>query len=198
MTRGDLYRAAVEGIAFGTNHIFETYREIGEPPRSCWRSAAAPRTRCGCRRRPTFPACRRRVRERTIGASYGDAFLARWPSARSQKSDIRDWNPAARRVAPRAKASRRLRKAVSRVQGTLSAQQGSDGGAVMRRGAASSGSHSTSWGRCSAELTTLRSTPPARLWRRQSASVSMAAAAKLCRSKVSPCGCSISACRSRS
>ena len=31
--RGDLYRALLEGIAFGANHIFETYREIGEPPK---------------------------------------------------------------------------------------------------------------------------------------------------------------------
>src|SRR4029078_9974287 len=31
--RGDIYRALLEGIACGTNHIIETYREIGELPR---------------------------------------------------------------------------------------------------------------------------------------------------------------------
>ena len=31
--RGDLYRALLEGIAFGTNHIIETYREIGHMPK---------------------------------------------------------------------------------------------------------------------------------------------------------------------
>ena len=28
-TRGDIYRALLEGIAYGTNHIFETYAEAG-------------------------------------------------------------------------------------------------------------------------------------------------------------------------
>ena len=29
--RGDIYRALIEGIAYGTNHIFETYAEVGQP-----------------------------------------------------------------------------------------------------------------------------------------------------------------------
>ena len=32
-TRGDIYRALLEGIAYGTNHIFETYRERARPSR---------------------------------------------------------------------------------------------------------------------------------------------------------------------
>ena len=31
-TRADLYRAVIEGIAFATNHIFETYAEADPPP----------------------------------------------------------------------------------------------------------------------------------------------------------------------
>ena len=31
-TRADVYRALIEGIAFATNHIFETYAEAGAPP----------------------------------------------------------------------------------------------------------------------------------------------------------------------
>ena len=33
-TRGDIYRAVFEGIACGTSHVFETYREIGLPPKA--------------------------------------------------------------------------------------------------------------------------------------------------------------------
>ena len=31
-TRADIYRAALEGIAFATKHIFDTYVEAGAPP----------------------------------------------------------------------------------------------------------------------------------------------------------------------
>ena len=31
--RGDIYRALLEGIACGTNHIIETYRDIGQMPK---------------------------------------------------------------------------------------------------------------------------------------------------------------------
>ena len=30
--RGDLFRALLEGIACGTNHIFETYADVGQEP----------------------------------------------------------------------------------------------------------------------------------------------------------------------
>ena len=33
-TRADIYRALLEGIAFATNHIFETYSEAGAPPKA--------------------------------------------------------------------------------------------------------------------------------------------------------------------
>ncbi len=33
-TRADVYRALIEGVAFATNHIFETYAAAGAPPRS--------------------------------------------------------------------------------------------------------------------------------------------------------------------
>ena len=56
-TRGDIYRALLEGIAYGTNHIIETYARSRRRRRApCSRSAAAPRTRSGRRRPPTSPA----------------------------------------------------------------------------------------------------------------------------------------------
>jgi hypothetical protein len=35
--RGDIYRAFLEGIAYGTNHIFETYPDAGARRGACWR-----------------------------------------------------------------------------------------------------------------------------------------------------------------
>src|SRR4029078_750571 len=44
-TRGDIYRAMFEGIACGTNHVFETYAEAGEEPRSILAAGGGARNR---------------------------------------------------------------------------------------------------------------------------------------------------------
>jgi xylulokinase len=44
-TRGDIYRAMFEGIACGTNHVFETYAEAGEEPRSIFAAGGGTRNR---------------------------------------------------------------------------------------------------------------------------------------------------------
>ena len=102
-TRADLYRAAVEGIAFGTNWIFETYREIGEAPKRLLAVGGGTRNPVWLQATSDISGLSQTVRERTLGASYGDAFLAALSVDAVQKSDIGAWNPAARRVAPRAK-----------------------------------------------------------------------------------------------
>ena len=66
-TRADVYRAIIEGIAFATNHILETYAE----------AAAAPSS----------------IRAVGVGASYGDAFLASLPIGDVTKEAIEAWNP---------------------------------------------------------------------------------------------------------
>ncbi|MCB1470438.1 MAG: carbohydrate kinase, partial [Rhizobiaceae bacterium] len=40
------------------------------------------------------------VRERTLGASYGDAFLAALAVGAVKKGDIAAWNPSAREIVP--------------------------------------------------------------------------------------------------
>jgi xylulokinase len=62
--------------------------------------AAARRTRSGCRRRRTMRACPRSCSEKTVGASYGDAFLAALAVGAVEPGDIARWNPVERVVAP--------------------------------------------------------------------------------------------------
>jgi xylulokinase len=40
------------------------------------------------------------VREITVGASYGDAFLAALAVGDARREDIRTWNPVAREIVP--------------------------------------------------------------------------------------------------
>ena len=73
--RGDIYRALLEGIACGTNHIIETYREIGiRAPSMPW--VEERRTACGRRRPPIFPACRRpSARRRSVPPTVTPSLL---------------------------------------------------------------------------------------------------------------------------
>ncbi len=99
--RGDLYRAVVEGIAFGTNHVLETYREIGEPPKRLLAVGGGTRNSVWLQATSDISGMPQTLRERTFGASYGDAFLAALAIGAVKKGDIGAWNPTARKVAPR-------------------------------------------------------------------------------------------------
>ncbi|MDQ6435001.1 FGGY-family carbohydrate kinase [Mesorhizobium sp. LHD-90] len=101
--RGDLYRAAVEGIACGTNWIFETYREIGEAPKTLLAVGGGTKNPVWLQATSDVSGMPQTVRERSFGASYGDAFLAALAIGAAKKSDIGAWNPTARKVSPRGK-----------------------------------------------------------------------------------------------
>ncbi len=98
--RGDLYRAALEGIAAATRHIVETYREAGSPParvmavgggaRGPWLQATSDMT-----------GLAQQLRRVTLGAAYGDAFLAAQAIGAAEPSDIDRWNPPASLCEPR-------------------------------------------------------------------------------------------------
>jgi xylulokinase len=98
--RGDLYRAALEGISAATRHIAETYAEAGSPParvmavgggaRGVWLQATSDMT--------GLPQQLRRV---TLGAAYGDAFLAAQAIGAARPGDIDRWNPPASTCEPR-------------------------------------------------------------------------------------------------
>jgi xylulokinase len=100
-TRADAYRALLEGIANGTNHIIETYVEAGQPPRTL--SAVGGGTRNPVWIQATSDIARRSqvLRAKTIGASYGDAFLAALAVGDIERKTILEWNPVLGEITPR-------------------------------------------------------------------------------------------------
>ena len=80
--RGDLFRAILEGIAYGTRHAFETYSALGQHPQVT--SDISGETQI--------------VRAKTVGASYGDAFLAALAVGDVRAQDIATWNPLATEI----------------------------------------------------------------------------------------------------
>jgi xylulokinase len=99
-TRADIYRAALEGIAFATKHIFDTYAEAGAPPSTIIAVGGGLRNRIWTQATSDISGLRQEAREVSIGASYGDAFLARLAIGGVSKAAIKQWNPAALTIEP--------------------------------------------------------------------------------------------------
>ena len=72
-TRGDVYRAFLEGIACGTAHVFDTYREAGQDPRAVYAVGGGTRNRVWAQATSDVSGRTQIVREKTVGAAYGDA-----------------------------------------------------------------------------------------------------------------------------
>jgi xylulokinase len=99
-TRGDLYRALLEGIAMATAHVIETYRELGHAPARVLAVGGGTKNRLWLQATSDFGGVPQIVSEKTVGASYGDAFLAALAVGAVAPGDIARWNPAERVVEP--------------------------------------------------------------------------------------------------
>jgi xylulokinase len=99
-TRADIYRALIEGIAFATNHIFETYAEAGAPPVAIHAVGGGLRNRIWTQATSDVTRRAQFVRKVSIGAAYGDAFLAALAVGDVSREAIKTWNPPASRIEP--------------------------------------------------------------------------------------------------
>ncbi|SOD64390.1 xylulokinase [Streptomyces zhaozhouensis] len=104
--RGHLYRAALEGTAFGVRHNLEVMADSGGEPhrlvavgggaRELWTRIVSDVTG-----RP------QEIPRHTVGASYGDAFLAAVGTGLAGADDMAAWNPVAHTVEPDPAAAER-------------------------------------------------------------------------------------------
>lgn len=99
-TRGDLFRAVLEGIAAGTAHVLEAYREAGASPRIIYAVGGGTKNPVWLQATSDLVGVPQVVRRRTLGASYGDAFLASVAVGAAGTEAIEAWNPVERTVAP--------------------------------------------------------------------------------------------------
>ena len=97
--RGAMFRAVLEGIAHGTRHALEAFAEAGAAPRRAMAVGGGTRNALWMRATSDVAGLPQLVRERTVGAAYGDAMLARM--ALGGTVDVEAWNPVAREVEPR-------------------------------------------------------------------------------------------------
>ena len=105
--RGDMYRALLEGIANGTAHVFQSFREAGCAPERVLAVGGGVKNAIWLRATSDIGVVPQAIAEKTIGASYGDAFLAACAIGRAKSEDIDAWNPVQSSIEPQCHESYR-------------------------------------------------------------------------------------------
>lgn len=98
--RGDLYRAVLEGIAAGTAHAMEALAEAGAVPLRALAVGGGTKNAVWLQATSDLSGVVQEVPHQTMGAAYGDAFLAALAIGTAAPADISRWNPPARRILP--------------------------------------------------------------------------------------------------
>lgn len=97
-TRGDIYRALIEGIAYGTRHVTDTFAGLGQSPARLLAVGGGTKNALWLQATSDITWIDQVVCEKTAGASYGDAFLAALAIGAVERADISRWNPTERTI----------------------------------------------------------------------------------------------------
>ena len=103
--RGDIYRAMLEGIAYGTAHVIDTFRDAGQAPVRVLAVGGGTKNEVWLQATSDIGGVPQVVSQSSVGASLGDAFLAAVAVGLAKRADITAWNPPAREVKPVAHAA---------------------------------------------------------------------------------------------
>ena len=98
--RGDVYRALLEGIGHGTRHIMETYANAGQKVAEIEAVGGGTNNAVWLQATSDIGGFAQSIRAKTVGASYGDAFLAALGIGDVVATDINNWNPPSRQAKP--------------------------------------------------------------------------------------------------
>ena len=98
--RGEMYRAVLEGIAQATRHVTDTYAEAGAPPARVVAVGGGTKNTVWLQATADLTGLRHEVCRTSVGAAYGDAFLAAVAVGMAGRADIDRWNPVAHTVEP--------------------------------------------------------------------------------------------------
>ena len=92
-TRGDIYRAMIEGIAHATRHVTDTFADVGQSPARLLAVGGGTKNALWLQATSDITGIDQAVCKHSIGASYGDAFIAALAVGLVSRSDIARWNP---------------------------------------------------------------------------------------------------------
>jgi xylulokinase len=89
--RAHLYRAVLESVAYGIRHNIETFQSIGADVHRVVAVGGGTKSRAWLQIVSDVAGVAQEVPQLTIGASYGDAFLAGVASGLLQRGDLAHW-----------------------------------------------------------------------------------------------------------
>jgi xylulokinase len=89
--RGHLFRAALEGVAYGVRHNFEAFASMGAPVKRVVAVGGGTRGSLWPQIVSDVSGAEQVIPETTVGASFGDAFLAGLASGVLTRSDLDRW-----------------------------------------------------------------------------------------------------------
>lgn len=100
-TRAHLYRAALEGVGYSINHTLDAMREAGADPTLLTAVGGGTKSDVWLQSVSDISGVPQEVPAITMGASYGNAFLAGYATGLFQSpEDIRKWVDVANRIEP--------------------------------------------------------------------------------------------------
>lgn len=92
-SRADLYRSIFEGIAYGTKHVFDTFADLDNMPKNLYSVGGGTKNKLWSKTTSDIIGVNQILRKKTIGASYGGAFLGALATGGVKRDDINKWNP---------------------------------------------------------------------------------------------------------
>ncbi len=99
-TRAHLFRATLEGVGFGIRQNLEAFRELGAPLKRVVAVGGGTQGDTWVQIVSDITKTPQIVPRQTIGASYGDAFLAGLATGLVKRDDLETWVGATRTVEP--------------------------------------------------------------------------------------------------
>ncbi|ULH14198.1 FGGY-family carbohydrate kinase (plasmid) [Deinococcus sp. KNUC1210] len=99
-TRDHLFRAVLEGVGYGVRHNLETFTQLGSALRRVVAVGGGAQSDTWLQIVSDISGAVQEVPATTIGASYGNAFLAGLAAKRLQRDDLETWIKPGRTIRP--------------------------------------------------------------------------------------------------
>ncbi len=101
-TRAQMFRAVLEGVGYGVRHNLETFADLGADVRRVVAVGGGAQSLTWLQIVSDITGVTQRIPAVTVGAAYGDAFLAGRAAGLLQPESIHDWVQVEREVRPQA------------------------------------------------------------------------------------------------
>ena len=95
-TRADIYRSLLEGISYGANHIIETFISAGFRPENIFAVGGGVKNEIWTSSISNISGFEQTIKSKTVGAAFGNCFLAALSMGHVGREEIDNWNKTKR------------------------------------------------------------------------------------------------------